>query len=569
MIADIDDLPAQQHLEAEIAVVGSGPAGIVLALELAAAGRQVLLLESGRQQFSPAAQRLSESKEYDPDFHADLTMASRRQVGGTSVIWGGRCVPYDSVDFDRRPYIANSEWPISYEEQLPYYTRACDWLVCGRPVFDSSRAPSLARSIVPGLPDGSVRGTSLERWSLPTNFGRIYGKRLRESPNIRLITGLTCTEIVTDPDGGVDHLACRSLAGRCVEVRGKQYVLAAGGLETTRLLLASRGREGNSVGNHSDNLGRWYMGHLEGVVAHARFSTPPRETVFGYERDVDGVFVRKRLSLEPALQHQRELPNVVSWIANHNLADSSHHSGVLSFVYLMLASPFGRYFAPDAQRLSLIGKKVPGSPYPEVENPGTVWQHLANLANDPVETAKFMASFGSGRFLTRGRKTPGFFAYRSDNTYPLQYHGEHRPWADSRVLLSHRRDALGMPQLHIDIKFHREDIAGIAEVHSVWDEYLRDTGVGRLEYLSSDVQSLIRSRAGGGFHQVGTTRMSADPAGGVVDANLAVHGYDNLFVASSSTFASSGQANSTFLIVVMALRLADHLRHLEDATKSD
>ena len=63
---------------------------------------------------------------------------------------------------------------------------------------------------------------------------------------------------------------------------------------------------------------------------------------------------------------------------------------------------------------------------------------------------------------------------------------------------------------------------------------------------------------GGGFHQAGTTRMSA-PADGVVDQNLAVHGVPNVYVASSSTFVTSGQANSTFMIVAFAVRLADRL----------
>jgi choline dehydrogenase-like flavoprotein len=45
-----------------------------------------------------------------------------------------------------------------------------------------------------------------------------------------------------------------------------------------------------------------------------------------------------------------------------------------------------------------------------------------------------------------------------------------------------------------------------------------------------------------------------------VDQNLAVHGAPNVYVASSSTFVTSGQANSTFMIVAFAVRLADHLR---------
>ena len=53
--------------------------------------------------------------------------------------------------------------------------------------------------------------------------------------------------------------------------------------------------------------------------------------------------------------------------------------------------------------------------------------------------------------------------------------------------------------------------------------------------------------------------MSASAADGVVDADLSVHGVPNVYVASSSAFVTSGQANSTFMIVAFAVRLADRL----------
>jgi choline dehydrogenase-like flavoprotein len=60
---------------------------------------------------------------------------------------------------------------------------------------------------------------------------------------------------------------------------------------------------------------------------------------------------------------------------------------------------------------------------------------------------------------------------------------------------------------------------------------------------------------------MGTTRMSADPHAGVVDVNGRVHGMGNLFMAGSSVFPTTGNANPTLTIVALALRLADHLKH--------
>jgi choline dehydrogenase-like flavoprotein len=117
-----------------------------------------------------------------------------------------------------------------------------------------------------------------------------------------------------------------------------------------------------------------------------------------------------------------------------------------------------------------------------------------------------------------------------------------------------------MPRLRIDIRYSDQDVAGVIHAHRHWDEHLRKHRCGYLEYLQDDVEAAVRKRIGGGFHQVGTTRMSADPQDGVLTRDLAVHGYDDLFVASSSALVTSSQANSTFTVIVFALRLADHLR---------
>jgi len=563
MIIDGTRIESGTTLTADLVVVGAGPAGIVVALEVANQGFEVLLIESGSESFSREAQSLSDAGELNADLHAPMSIATRRQVGGASVIWGGRCVPYDPVDFDHRPHISDARWPVSYDELTPHFQRACYWLVCGRPVFDAAMTDLLPRSIVPGFPEGDVRTSSLERWSLPTDFGKEYRSRLRDSTRVRLVTGLTCTEVACDADGSrIDHLQCKTLAGRTITARASGYVLACGGLDTTRLLLASPRSNGEPIGNHSDHLGRWYMGHVEGVIANVHFSTPPRETVYDYLRDIDGVYVRHRISLARAFQHKCEMPNVVAWLASPELADPRHRSGALSFAYLVLASPLGHLFSPDAQRLSLTGNKVPGAPYGPVENNGSIRAHLLNLLREPAATARFIIGFGGKRLGRQRPRMPGFFIGSSINTYPLQYHGEHIPHRESRVTLTQACDSLGMPRLRIDLRFSEQDLEGVVRAHRHWDEYLRRTGFGRLEYLYEDLNQAVAERIGGGFHQIGTTRMAARPEDGVVDGNLAVHGISNLFVASSSTFVTSGQANSTFMIIVFAVRLAEHLRTL-------
>ena len=542
-------------------MIGAGPAGIAIALEVANDGFDVVLVESGYSKLDPNTQELAEAAEWDPALHAPMSMSVRRQLGGTSTIWGGRCVPYDRVDFERREHISSVTWPVTYDGLLSYYQRACSWLKCGRPAFDTTQMTHLPSSIVPKLGAGAASSATFERWSLSTDFAREYGDALKGSRRVRVITGLTCTEVISGVGNTrVEYLDCRTLEGKRVSIQARGYVLACGGLETTRLLLASHGPRGRALGDHSGHLGSWYMGHVGGIISNVRFCTPPRSTVFGYERDIDGTYVRRRLSIACEAQRTHELPNTIAFLANPDLADHRHRNGILSFAYLTLRSPLGELVTPAAQHFSVASGGVPGRTVDSAAQT-SVRAHLMNVARDCGPVARFAVGLGARRFLAGGRKVPGFFsAYSGENCYPLQYHGEQIPNRQSRVSLASDRDSVGMPRLNIDIRFSVADVEGILRCHEVWDEYLRKNGCGRLEYVSADLSSAVWSRLGGGSHQLGTTRMASKAEDGVVNEHLAVHGMANLFVASSSVLLTSSQANPTFMVIVLALRLADRLK---------
>jgi choline dehydrogenase-like flavoprotein len=552
MIRAATDVADNSTLEAEVVVVGSGPMGIVVGLELADKGHRVLLVESGAVRFDREAQELSRQAGNDP-WHVPSSLAVRRGVGGTSATWGGRCVPFDRIDFEPRAVLPNALWPVEYDEMAPYLGRACEWARCGRPVFSALELPELAgRSMIQGFPDGDVLTTSLERWSLPTRFGRVYRERLERSAQLELITGLTCTHIACDPQtGDVDHLVLRSLAGGQAVARGRRYVLATGGLETTRLLMASNDVHSAGIGNASGHLGRWYMAHVEARVARAHLTTPAESTIYAHERDAEGVYVRRRFTFSPAFQRRKGLPNAAIWFVNPPMGEPGHGSGILSGVYLTLVSPVGRFMLTDAIRQAGTKTSVPVRKR----------DHLRNIVRDLGPATRFALNFSYRRFLKPGRKAPGFFVRSAANVYPLDYHGEHLPNPDSRVLLTSERDALGVRRIRTEMRFSDEDVASVERAMRELDAALRDAGVGHLEYLFDDIAAGVREclREGSGYHQTGTTRMAASAADGVVDANLAVFGSENLFVASTSTFPTSSQANPTLTGIAFALRLAQHL----------
>ncbi len=558
MIEDLSAASGTMIRRGTVAVIGTGPAGVTLALELARRGVDVLIVESGGLSEDAAHQDLVAAGEFDPNSHAPLTMTHLRQVGGTSNIWGGRSIPFDPLDFEAREVIGGARWPISYEEIAPYIPAACQWLDCGRPVFSASEVPTMPTTMFSGLADDEVSTSTLERWSLPLSMKQSYLADLGKHPRIRLVTGLTCTEIETDPEScRATGLQCRNLVGGEARIEAELFVIAAGGIESTRLLLSSTGPQGGALGNESGQLGRWYQAHVQGVASDIHFIRPPGDAI-DYVRDVDGSYVRRRFAFTPEFQRAQGLPNIVAWVDNPEVADARHGCGELSTVYLALKSPLGPMVAGEAQRLSITGTFIPGTPYGGAEASSPA-QHLRNIARHPIRTARFMAGFGSMRLLTRGRKAPGFMVHNDHEVYPFEYHGEQRPNSDSRIWLTEQRDALGMRRVGIDLRFTDDDVEGVVRAHEHWDNYLQANRIGRLVYVDDDPRTAVRRRLGGGFHQVGSTRMSASAADGVVNADLKVHSTDNVFVASSSTFVTSSHANPTLMIAAFAVRLAEHL----------
>ena len=558
MIEDLANASGPSVRRGSLAVIGAGPAGVTVALEAAKFGIDVILIESGGLEEDPRLQKTIGAATLDPSRHAPLRMTHLRQVGGTSNIWGGRSLPFDEVDFATRAVAGNVNWPVSMEQISPFVPAACRWLDCGRDVFNAQDVPTMPATMFPGVPDEGVSTSSLERWSLPLSFKKAYLADLASNPRVRLITGLTCVEIETDPESSrAVSLRCTNLVGGTTTVEASAFVVASGGIESTRLLLSSTGPRGGTLGDESGHLGHWYLAHTQGVAANIRFTSSPNSRI-DFVKDIDGSYVRRRFAFTKEFQRQHDLPNIVAWVDNPEVADATHRSGELSAVYLALRSPAGPMIAPEAQRLSITGTFIPGTPYGGAEM-SPMSSHLANIAHHPLRTLEFMSTFGSRRLLSRGRKAPGFLIHNEHEVYPLEFQGEHRPDFNSRIWLTNERDELGMRRVGVDLSFCEDDVDGVIRAHEHWDTYLQAKKVGRLEWLEDDPRATVWRRLGGGFHQAGTTRMSSSPNDGVVDSNLKVHSTSNVFVASSSTFVTSSQANPTLMIVAFAVRLAQHL----------
>jgi choline dehydrogenase-like flavoprotein len=187
-------------------------------------------------------------------------------------------------------------------------------------------------------------------------------------------------------------------------------------------------------------------------------------------------------------------------------------------------------------------------------------QHLSNILTDPVGTVSGLAEILRQR-AERDRRPPGLFYANPRRIFALRYHSEQVPNPDSRVTLTDRLDANGVPLPRIDLRFTDQDIDSVVAAHRLLERLVPEARWGRLSWMCppSDAAAYVRSQARDGYHQIGLTRMSNSPRDGVVDSNLAVHGLRNLWVASTGVLPTGSQAHPTFAAVALALRLADHL----------
>lgn len=546
MILDANDIDNGALLSADVCIVGGGPAGISLALTLAGQSLDVILLESGRLAPHGPTQSLYDGEVEDEKLHSPPDKYRQRRLGGSTTIWGGRCMPFDAIDFEARPQVQHSGWPISLQDLLPFYPEANRIAEAGRFAYEAAQALGpTAPPMFKGFDSEVVSTEGVERFSCPTDFGTRYARRLRVASDVRVLLGANCTALRLDPDHRrIREVEVSTLEGVRFAVAARAVVLAAGGLETARLLLASRDVAPAGIGNEHDVVGRYYMCHIAGNVGTLEVHGNTGDVRHGYEIAPEGIYCRRRIAVREAEQRRRGLANAVARLHFPRITDPRHQSGVLSGLFL--ARPFISYE---------YGKRV---------NDGTAAtlplyaRHLMNVVADPVDTMAFLGHWISKRTLAQ-RKFPSVILRNRSNRFSLELHGEQSPLAHSRVSLADKRDALGMPQLRVDWRYDRADIESLRHTLNVIAQEIAHSGIGRLSYNGATLEEdLLRFGAYGGHH-IGTTRMGTDPRTSVVDADCRVHSVNNLYVAGSSVFPTSSQANPTLTLIALSLRLGRHL----------
>jgi choline dehydrogenase-like flavoprotein len=547
MLRDAADFTDGHAFHADICIVGCGAAGITIALDLIGSGLRVLILESGGFEPEDETQSLYRGAVVDEALHSPPDRYRQRRFGGTTTIWGGRCMPLDDIDFEQRSYVPDSGWPIRGEELLPFYTEANRLCEAGRFAYRADVAfGTAARQIIDGFQSQHFSSDRLERFSCPTDFGARYGHKLRSAQNLEIVLHANLTTIKLDPAGvRVDHLVVRDLAGRQFTAHAGRFVLATGGLETPRLLLANRDQRPAGLGNENDIVGRYYMCHLAGTIGSIRIDRPASAVFHGYQMSDEGIYCRRRFALSENTQRREQIGNFIARLHHPRITDPAHRNAMLSLLFL--AKPLIPYE---------YAKRLHGD---ESASASRWLQHVGNVLTGPLDAAGFAWHMIRDRILAE-RKFPSIIIKSKANLFSLDFHAEQFPNRSSRVTLSGNADRFGMPQILVDWRYLPGDVHTVARSLELLASDFETGGFGRLEYDPASVEHEMTRYGAYGGHHIGTARMGADPRTSVVDANCRLHSVDNLYISSAAVFPTSSQANPTLTVVALALRLARYLR---------
>jgi len=519
MLIDGRALSTRESLEADVCIVGAGAAGISLAKEFAGAQFSVILLEGGGTSFEHPSQFLhrgqSRGRAYPPPENT-----RRRQFGGTTAVWFGRCRALDAIDFETRPWFPNSGWPFGKGELDPFVLRALS--LCQIEPGDFRVHEAVLAAV--GLE------SKLFHFSPPTHFGQAYLQQLRAASNLRVVLHANATEIELDPAGArAERILCATLNGKRFAVTARLFILAAGGLENPRLLLNSRKVHSVGIANSGDLVGRYFMEHIYSFTAAVTAfppDFPPEYLRLNYESFQRHIAPTPAVGLPESRMREQGLPNVGAFFVRrpiHKTDDRFYSSKMRGFISLVETLEHRR--APSRSILQYTRETI--------VNSRTVLALMGKAAKAGLNGL---------------------------SEYAIHLQIEPVPNRESRISLATSRDRLGVNQICVDWRLTPQDLDGVQRCGDLILHGLGSCGLQTRRIRHERDEEGWPIFMPSSKHHMGTTRMSQDPKFGIVDENCRVHGVGNLFIAGSSVFPTAGMANPTLTIIALAVRLADHLK---------
>lgn len=576
-IANLASFAANSSFEADLAIVGGGPAGLTIAREFFGTSTRVLILESGLLDETPNHAALNEVESIGEP-HTNVQKQKRiafhgassstwshdlqpygvrcRALGGSTHAWAGKSAAFDEIDFANRPWVPHSGWPVTRASLDPYLDRAADVLNLGPNSYDDGLWKLIG--IRPPEPQFDTDGLRSFFWQFARSridhldimrFGREFVTF--KADNVRVLLNATVTRIGLTPDGGnFEGLEISTIDGVPSRAKAKLAVIAASGIENARLLLASNTVQSHGIGNGQDLVGRFLMDHAGARIA--RFDTGEiaqivrRFGFYGLRRGGRTHMYMHGLAPTPALQERLQLLNSAVYFMPERSPDDPWDA-LRRLLRRSSAKPLR-----DARTVmagaGLLAKGLGMQVLASNVTPNLLKEFVVNTAiwANPNLVAEEFQNRGVPHKLT---------------AVSIDAITEQRPNPDSRVRLSDKTDRFGVPLAQVDWRINDDERRTIVQIARLTrDAFTRAKLPTPVLEPWVDEERLADGIIIDMAHSAGTTRMSASPTSGVIDQDCQVHGVRGLFVSGGSIFPTSGHANPTLMILAFAIRLSDKIK---------
>jgi choline dehydrogenase-like flavoprotein len=311
-------------------------------------------------------------------------------------------------------------------------------------------------------------------------------------------------------------------------VTADQFVIAAGAIESTRLLLWLDRRTGGSLSRGGDALGRHFHDHVSVLAADFEAVEPAALNRIAGLRFARGTMRSLRFELSPAAQSEERV------------------SSAFGHIHFATPGPTSLDAIRDLLRAAQKGVR------PQ-------WSDLGRAALGAPEVAAIA--------FWRAWRRQLLWPSRAD--YHFHIVVEQLASPDNRIALADRLDPFGVPLASIDWRILPQQMATLRAYARRFEAFwLRHglTRAARLRWRDLDQALADPTASSDVFHPGGSTRMGLSPQTGVVDRNLRVFGLDNLHVASTSAFPSGASANPTLMLMLFVCRLAESLSERADVS---